>query len=173
MSLHSLRFPARVRYECTHIYEYSVLYCHSLIPPPISTLQSCIYCAEQKASTIINISNYNMLAGLRYRTTSILSASRHYQCRHFFSFPSAEPTTFSVTQRFDYPPSLIYGVVSDVQHYSDFVPFCEGSTITKTDGDGNPVEAVLKVGWNQFNEEFASKIECVKDKSVVVSTIIT
>lgn len=110
-----------------------------------------------------------MLAGLRCRTTSILTASRHYQCRPFFSFPSTEPTTFSVTQRFDYPPSLIYGVVSDVQHYSDFVPFCEGSTITKTDGEGNPVEAVLKVGWNQFNEEFASKIECVKDQSVVVS----
>lgn len=104
---------------------------------------------------------------------TIRNTLRHtslHQCRHFFTLPSSGPTTFSVTKRFDYPPSLIYGVVSDVQHYSQFVPFCEGSRITKSDEQGNPLEAVLKVGWNQFNEEFASKIECVKDESVVVST---
>lgn len=56
-----------------------------------------------------------------------------------------------------------------MENYSKFVPFCDQSVITKSDADGNPTEAVLTVGWNQFNEQFASTIECVKDQSVVVS----
>ncbi|KAG5358818.1 Coenzyme Q-binding protein COQ10 [Yarrowia sp. E02] len=105
-----------------------------------------------------------MLATLR-RTPQLVT--RLSPCRSFFSLPKSGPTNFSFTKRFNYPPSLVYGVVSDIQHYSEFVPYCEGSTITKRDQQGNPSEASLKVGWNQFNEDFVSCVECVKDKSVL------
>jgi coenzyme Q-binding protein COQ10 len=64
-------------------------------------------------------------------------------------------------------------VISDVGAYSQFVPFCQGSIVTKhssptaKDGKSYPEEAKLLIGFNNdISEEFTSRVYCVPGKIV-------
>ncbi|KSA03941.1 uncharacterized protein AC631_00211 [Debaryomyces fabryi] len=65
----------------------------------------------------------------------------------------------------------MFNVVSDVSKYHEFVPFVEKSLITKKDKSDLPLEGVLRVGWQQFDEEFTSKINCVLNEKVTVKSL--
>jgi ribosome-associated toxin RatA of RatAB toxin-antitoxin module len=49
-------------------------------------------------------------------------------------------------------PDQLYAVVSSVDDYSQFVPWCVGSTVLKKRPDGGYVEAELEVGFQVFVE---------------------
>lgn len=72
-----------------------------------------------------------------------------------------------------HPPELMYKVVADVESYSEFLPYCLESTITAFDKATNsPSRAVLKVGWQQFEESFESKLQYT-DSSVIAQAANT
>ncbi|KAA8897385.1 hypothetical protein TRICI_006729 [Trichomonascus ciferrii] len=68
---------------------------------------------------------------------------------------------------------LVYKIVADVESYSEFLPYCLESTITAFDKATNsPSRAVLKVGWQQFEESFESKLQYT-DSSVIAQAANT
>lgn len=97
--------------------------------------------------------------------------------RTFFSLPSfssdaSNLQTYRVRKRVNVTPQQMFRIVSDVSKYHEFVPFVEKSEITKVDQKTElPTEAVLRIGWNQFDEEFTSKIRCLQDQKVAVESL--
>lgn len=77
-----------------------------------------------------------------------------------------EIQSLTATRTVSYPAEAIYAVVADVGHYSQFLPFCRTSEVTKTsseDANGKtwPEEAKLVVGWNDgISETFWSRVYC-------------
>lgn len=53
---------------------------------------------------------------------------------------------------FRYSPEQLYAVVSNVQHYQQFVPWCVGSKVLKRDEDGSYLEAELQIGFQMISE---------------------
>jgi coenzyme Q-binding protein COQ10 len=52
-----------------------------------------------------------------------------------------------------YSPEQLYEVVSNVQHYSRFVPWCVGSTVLTRQQDGRYLEAELQIGFQMISEK--------------------
>ena len=71
----------------------------------------------------------------------------------------------------------MYDLVADVDSYRQFVPYCVGSQVLKSEvqKDTNqeyPIiikEAELRVGFLSFNEAYVSKVTCTPYISVEVS----
>ncbi|KAL0944076.1 cyclase dehydrase family protein [Colletotrichum truncatum] len=99
----------------------------------------------------------------------------HTPARHFFNIPSlpssSEPQVLTATRTLPYPSAQLYDVISDVDSYSSFVPYCAQSRVTQWTGpDENgrrwPTQADLRVGWGGFEETFTSKLRCIPGQSV-------
>lgn len=56
-----------------------------------------------------------------------------------------------------YSPGQMYDVVSAVEHYKEFVPWCERSTVLARRGD-DYMEAELEVGFKVFVERQATAL---------------
>ncbi len=86
--------------------------------------------------------------------------------RHFFDLPGSEVISLSESRVFLYKPATLYKIISDVDSYKSFIPYCQASRVTKwssPDKDGKrwPEEADLKIGWGGFEETYTSKLFCV------------
>lgn len=102
-------------------------------------------------------------------------ATNHERCpsnqrRSFLSNPltNTPVQTISASRILRYPSQAVYSVISDVGSYSQFIPYCQTSTVTKnsspaaTDGKTYPEEAKLTIGFNDsVSEEFWSRVYCV------------
>lgn len=97
--------------------------------------------------------------------------------RPFLTLPSPPPTRLTETRILPYTTTSLYTLISDINNYSTFVPYCLASTITSwtTAPDSTnksaaqhptPTSALLKVGWGSFEEEFRSQLHCVPGHSV-------
>lgn len=99
---------------------------------------------------------------------------QHQQRRTFFPNPFAsEKQTLTASRTLPYRASTIYATISDVASYSNFLPYCQSSTVTKTsnpaaaNNTAYPEEAKLSIGFNSdVSEEFWSRVYCVPDKVV-------
>ncbi|OAA52053.1 cyclase/dehydrase family protein [Metarhizium rileyi] len=109
-------------------------------------------------------------AGAPLRAITITPAS----CRSFFSFPGtpgSDTQTITATRTLPYGQQPLYKLISDVDSYSSFVPYCAHSHVTQwshPDENGRkwPTLADLQVGWGGFNEVFTSQLRCLPDVSV-------
>ncbi|TKA27778.1 hypothetical protein B0A50_04879 [Salinomyces thailandicus] len=104
---------------------------------------------------------------LAARTPQWTTPISHSSRRNFVSNPFAGPQTLTASRTLQYPSKLIYAVISDVGSYSTFLPWCQGSVVSKTsqpaaDGKTYPEEAKLVVGFNgDVSEEFTSRVYCL------------
>lgn len=90
------------------------------------------------------------------------------QARRPFLSLAAGPLRFSETRAFPYAPGPLYTLVSDINSYHKFLPYCLGSNVTKySEPDSLPIEADLRVGWGAYDETFRSKVLCEPDKLIV------
>ncbi|CZT18416.1 uncharacterized protein RCC_04261 [Ramularia collo-cygni] len=100
------------------------------------------------------------------------STAHEQQRRNFLPNPFTQNQTLTATRTLQYPSSIIFDIISDVNTYNQFLPFCQGSEVTKTsqpaeDGKTYPEEAKLVVGFNSdIKEEFYSRIYCVPGRIV-------
>ena len=98
--------------------------------------------------------------------------NRHQQRRNFITNPLTSNQTLLASRTLHYPTSVIYSVISDVSSYSQFVPYCQQSIVTKTshparDGKSYPEEARLTIGFNEdISQEFTSRVYCVPGRVV-------
>lgn len=125
--------------------------------------------------TTLRASNSRCIVSLSCRATALLaSRTPHRQQRSSFFGGSFTPNqTLTTTKTLSYPSSAIYDVISDVGAYSQFVPYCIGSIVTKksqpaaADGKQYPEEAKLLIGFNNdISEEFTSRVYCVPGRIV-------
>ncbi|KAH6689531.1 polyketide cyclase/dehydrase and lipid transporter [Plectosphaerella plurivora] len=96
--------------------------------------------------------------------------------RAFFSLPDlpSSPQTLTATRILPYSSTHLYTLVSDVDAYSKFVPYCSQSRVTRwadpdpsrPDAPRSPIQADLRVGWGGFEETFTSRLRCVPGESV-------
>ncbi|TDZ74224.1 Coenzyme Q-binding protein coq10 [Colletotrichum trifolii] len=95
--------------------------------------------------------------------------------RSFFNLPNlsaaTEPQVLTASRTLPYASAQLYDVISDVDSYSSFVPYCAHSRVAQwsaPDETGRkwPTQADLRVGWGGFEETFTSKLRCVPGESV-------
>lgn len=79
--------------------------------------------------------------------------------------------SYTFKKHFPYPQKLVYEVVSSVDQYEQFIPFCMKSFVNAKDSNGDPTEAGLKVGFNEFQEEFTCKLTCESPRLVAAESI--
>lgn len=77
----------------------------------------------------------------------------------------------TATRILPYTSSSLYTIIADVDSYSNFLPYCLESKVTKwssPDKNGKrwPSEADLKVGWGGYEETFTSRLFCDADSTV-------
>ncbi|ODV71178.1 ubiquinone-binding protein COQ10 CYBJADRAFT_192132 [Cyberlindnera jadinii NRRL Y-1542] len=72
----------------------------------------------------------------------------------------------------NHPPELFYRVVSDVNAYHEFIPYCTRSFINKYDETTQtPVEGGLRVGWRHVEEEFVCNLHCEPHHLVIAESV--
>ncbi|KAI1006543.1 hypothetical protein K3495_g1677 [Podosphaera aphanis] len=86
--------------------------------------------------------------------------------RSFLSLPGSDPQCFTATRILPYNSHHVYDLISDIDSYASFVPYCQYSKVTKRslpDKDGRrwPSEADMTIGWGGFEETFTSRLFCV------------
>ena len=106
----------------------------------------------------------NLRPSVAYRLPALISITPAR--RHFFDLPGTEVIKLSESRLLPYKPDTLYTIISDVDRYREFIPYCQQSRVTKwssPDKDGRkwPEEADLKVGWGGFEETYTSKLFCV------------
>lgn len=85
--------------------------------------------------------------------------------RTFFSAPPA--TKFTIDKVLPHTQVDLFGIISDIDAYANFVPFCKASRVTARSGDdGRPVKADLVVGYKGYEETFTSQVKCISPTSV-------
>ena len=85
-------------------------------------------------------------------------------------YPNAQ--RYTIVKKFQYPKSLIYQLISRVDLYNEFIPYCTSSFINERDSITNePSIAGLRVGFQSFNEEFTCELQCLKDNKVIAKSI--
>lgn len=103
----------------------------------------------------------------RLRAQLLPRAAPTYARRPFLTLATG-PLRFSETRAFPYAPGPLYTLVSDINSYHKFLPYCLGSNVTKySDPDSLPTEADLRVGWGAYDETFRSNVLCEPEKLIV------
>ncbi|KAI5811524.1 polyketide cyclase/dehydrase and lipid transporter [Peziza echinospora] len=75
--------------------------------------------------------------------------------------------TISATRHLPYPRSALYTLISDIDSYTHFLPYCLSSTVlTRDPATSLPTSADLRIGFAAFDETFRSKVTCVAPVSV-------
>jgi ribosome-associated toxin RatA of RatAB toxin-antitoxin module len=71
-----------------------------------------------------------------------------------------------------YSADKLYNVVSDVNRYKDFVPWCIDSRVLPSTPtkDTNIMEAELTVGYSLFKETYLSQVQLKKNESVIATS---
>lgn len=79
---------------------------------------------------------------------------------------------YTITKKFQYSQSLIYSLISRVDLYHEFIPYCISSFIKENDPlTKQPTIAGLRVGFQSFDEEFTCNLKCEKPKLVIAKSI--
>lgn len=69
--------------------------------------------------------------------------------------------TYKLVRTIDAKPREIYEVVSQIDKYTDFIPYCIDSFIDKRDFiTGNPTSAGLRIGFQSYDEKFVCNVNC-------------
>ncbi|GMM36027.1 ubiquinone-binding protein [Saccharomycopsis crataegensis] len=80
------------------------------------------------------------------------------QSRSFFG--GSQPQEYTIRKKINQPSDIFFKVVSGVDQYHKFVPYCTESFVTRYDQSDLPAEGGLKVGFKEFNEKFVCRIKC-------------
>lgn len=86
--------------------------------------------------------------------------------RDFLSFPGSEVITLHESRILPYNSTSIYALISDIDCYANFIPYCQESKVTRwseldTKGKRWPEQADLKIGWGSIEETFTSRVNCI------------
>lgn len=68
--------------------------------------------------------------------------------------------TFETKRKVPYTAKQMYGVVSDVEHYPEFLPMCTGLRVTSRQDtpEGPVLVATMSVGYKAIRETFTTRV---------------
>ncbi|KTW32123.1 ubiquinone-binding protein COQ10 [Pneumocystis jirovecii RU7] len=89
--------------------------------------------------------------------------------KHSFLNSTNKSEIFSTYRILQYKKSLVFSVISDVDSYSTFIPYCLTSKVTKRNKDGLPQTADLRIGWKKYDEIFTSEISYLSYDCIIVA----
>lgn len=100
-------------------------------------------------------------------------------CRSFFNFASLPDNIkslgiqhYETSKVINVSSSLMFQIVSNVALYEEFVPYVTKSFITKRDDSMLlPLECGMRVGWEEFDEEFTCQLECVPNQRITAKSL--
>lgn len=145
---------------------------------------------------ILDSSSYTVSVSCDYQRCQHYQNKPSQHCskqhRHFLSLPNLpslpslpfdpfnsspkknnhERQTYSECKRLNYSLEHVQSVVTDVNQYSSFVPWCVKSNVIKI-YDNNNFDAKLAVGFKMFVEEYNSRVQVVPGKSVTATSFDT
>ncbi|KAG7886465.1 hypothetical protein KL938_000118 [Ogataea parapolymorpha] len=79
--------------------------------------------------------------------------------------------SYTLTKKFNHPQYLMYQLISEVDKYHEFIPYCTESFVRARDDHGQPLVAGLRVGFQQFDEEFTCDLQCKQPELIVARSI--
>lgn len=88
-----------------------------------------------------------------------------------FANSSSTSQIYSINKRFNHPQLLMYNLVSRVDLYHEFIPYCTSSFVTDYDTVSEPKIAGLRVGFQSFDEEFTCDLQCNKPKLIIAKSV--
>lgn len=112
-----------------------------------------------------------------------LKSLRFYQHRSVFNLSklksavsaskdSESTQKYTIHKRFQHPQGLMYDIISRVDLYHEFIPYCTSSFIRMKNPETNePTVAGLRVGFQAFDEEFTCQLACTRPEVVKASSI--
>lgn len=68
-----------------------------------------------------------------------------------------------------YTPEQLFGLVADVEKYSEFLPWCVACRVTSR--EGNVFHADLVIGYKMIREKFTSRVTALKPDHIHVEYI--
>jgi ribosome-associated toxin RatA of RatAB toxin-antitoxin module len=68
-----------------------------------------------------------------------------------------------------YTPAQMYDLVDDIEHYSDFLPWCASTDVLSRNDD--EVRATLQLSWHGIDKSFTTCNRMQKDKMIEVRLI--
>ncbi|CCE64869.1 hypothetical protein TPHA_0J00460 [Tetrapisispora phaffii CBS 4417] len=80
--------------------------------------------------------------------------------------------TFVYKRKINSNTKLLYDVISNVKQYQEFIPYCKESFVNKSDKNGLPSEAGLRVGFQKYDDKFTCNVLC-EDKGANNYNIVT
>ncbi|KAG2229295.1 dehydrase and lipid transport-domain-containing protein [Thamnidium elegans] len=100
-----------------------------------------------------------------------MTAINRLQSRHFFTLPNvlSSKKQYSERKLLNFSQNQLYNVVSNVDDYHNFIPFCTASKVYTNKLLGNNINvmtAELSVGFKLFEEKYMSKVTCDKPRAV-------
>ncbi|BFZ65295.1 Coenzyme Q-binding protein coq10, mitochondrial [Saitoella coloradoensis] len=95
-----------------------------------------------------------------YRAPGLIQPRRSFFMDALKDLPDGKPQKFTASRVLYYSHQEIYKIVSDIDAYSSFLPYCLESTVTSRDTSDYPKTADLRVGFKGMEEKFTSNVEC-------------
>ena len=83
-------------------------------------------------------------------------------------FESSSSKKHYERKKLNFPTHHIYNVISDVNSYDKFVPWCKESVITSKSCDSKFI-ANLKIGYGPFQETYTSSVKLIFDPDNISS----
>lgn len=74
----------------------------------------------------------------------------------------------SEKRRLPYSPEQMFDLVSDIERYPDFLPWCEGLRIRRKEDEGRVLVADMTIGFKLFRETFTSRVTLDRPDSILV-----
>ncbi|CAB4484150.1 hypothetical protein RhiirA1_540739 [Rhizophagus irregularis] len=97
-------------------------------------------------------------------TSALKSVLKPPHCRTFFNVLSSKKT-YDGHKVIGYTQKQLYDVVSNIDEYKNFIPYCTNSEVLKIQEISNrekKLTAVLGVGFNGISETYISDVTCEK-----------
>ncbi|AMD20140.1 HCL011Wp [Eremothecium sinecaudum] len=94
--------------------------------------------------------------------------------RSFVGFIDSGSTVqkLSIKKLFNSPAKNVYDIVSDISKYQEFVPYCKESFVSGIDPTHRtPVEAGLRIQFQNYDEQVLCKVQCSDNKNDVLSIV--
>ena len=66
--------------------------------------------------------------------------------------------THAEKRRLPHSPEQMFDLVSDVEKYPEFLPWCVATRIRSRDENGETITADMVIGYKMFRERFTSKV---------------
>lgn len=85
---------------------------------------------------------------------------------------SHDTQKYTIHKRFGHPQERMYALISRVDLYEEFIPYCTSSFVRETSPvTGEPTLGGLRVGFQTFDEEFMCELACDRPGVVDATSI--